>query len=97
MPLANLASCQKCLNLNPVSCPYMQSHQCLYLIVHLYYLGILQVVRKGPDQTVWRHMLIRAFAVCICLVKGRIQVFAGDGDSAEAPLTHNFNFDYMYL
>ena len=41
-------------------------------------------------------MLIWAFAVCICLVKGRIQVFAGDGDSAEAPLTQNFNFDYMY-
>ena len=51
--------------------------------------------REGPDQTVWRHMLIWAFAVCICLVKGQIQVFPGDGDSAEAPSTQNFNFDYL--
>ena len=73
----------------------MQSHQCLTLIVPLYCPGILQVVREGPDQTVWRHMLISAFAVCICPVKGRIRVFAGDGDSAEAPLSQNFNFDYL--
>ena len=31
----------------------------------------------------------------ICLVKGRIQVFAGDGGSVDAPLTQNFNFDYL--
>ena len=93
MPLANFSK----LSIEPCILPIMQSHQCLSLIVHLYYPGILQVVRKGPDQTVWRHTLIWAFAVCICLVKGRIQVFAGDGDSAEAPLTQNFNFDYMYL
>ena len=66
------------------------------LIVPLYYPGILQVVREGPDQTVWRHTPIWAFAVCICLEKGRIQLFAGDGDSAEAPLTQNFNFDYLW-